>query len=108
MQGRTRGFGWLIRHWFATYVLMTVSFVAFGGLSLDLVQYLAANASFLLEYGLLALMEGGLWQFVELWLKALLAIAAYLVFKLCEQALIQRLANQQDDRRDKGTIEKAE
>lgn len=100
MPTHSRYFAWLIRHALVTFALMTVAFVVFGVLSLDLVKYVAANASFLLEYGVLALLDGGFLQFAELWFEALLALAAYLVFKLCEQALLQRMINAQYSRRD--------
>ena len=102
MPTHSRCFAWFIRRPLVTFVLMTVTFVVFGVLSLDLVKYLAANASFVLDYGVLALLDGGLLQFVELWLEALLALAAYLVFKLCEQALLQRMINAQYSRRENG------
>ena len=89
----SRLFQWLVGHALACYGLMTLSFVIFGALSLDLVKYVSANASFLLEYGGYALMEGGLHQLLELWAKVLIAIATYLIFKLCEHALIERLAH---------------
>jgi len=38
-------------------------------------------------------MSGGLLQLGELTLIALLAMACYLLFKLCEQALLQRLSS---------------
>ena len=100
MPTHSRCFAWLIRRAFVTFALMTVAFVVFGVLTLDLVKYVAANASFLLEYGVLALLDGGLLQFAELWFEALLALGAYLVFKLCEQALLQRMINAQFSRRD--------
>ena len=102
MPTHSRCFAWLIRRSLVTFALMTVAFVVFGVLSLDLVKYLAANASFLVEYGVLALLDGGLLQFAELWLEALFALGAYLVFKLCEQALLQRMINAQYSRRESG------
>ncbi len=53
---------------------------------------IGSNAAFIVEYGWLALMSGGLLQLGELTLIALLAMACYLLFKLCEQALMQRLS----------------
>jgi hypothetical protein len=92
MQLYTRYFRWLIRHFVATYVLMVCLFVVFGILSLDLVKYVSANANLLLMYGRQALLDGGLMQLAELWFKSFAAILAYLGFKLCEHALIERAA----------------
>jgi hypothetical protein len=71
---------------------MTVSFIAFGVLTVDLVRLIAANTDFVFSYGLSALVDGGLRQFLELWLGALLAMALYMVFKFCEQVLLHRLS----------------
>ena len=70
---------------------MTVSFIAFGCLSVDLVRLIVANAGLVLSYGLMALNDGGLQQFLELWLGALFAMASYMLFKLCEQVLLHAL-----------------
>jgi len=85
-------FGWLVRHATVTLVLMALSFVAFGALSVNLVSYVSANANYLLSYGWDAFKEGGLQQLLELWLQIFVAIGTYLVFKLCEHALIERVA----------------
>lgn len=71
---------------------MTASFLAFGYLTIDLVHLLGSNAAFIVRHGWLALMSGGLLQLGELTLTALLAMACYLLFRLCEQALVQRLS----------------
>ena len=84
---------WLRRHLVVSFLLMTASFVFFGYLTIDLVHLLSSNAAFIVKHGWLALMSGGLLQLGELTLTALLAMACYLLFKLCEQALLQRLAS---------------
>ncbi len=86
-------FKWLVHHWLSTFWLMGFGFVAFGVASLNLVQLFAANASFLVEHGLMALMEDGLLQLLQLIFTAYLAVAFYLLFKTCEHALVERLAH---------------
>jgi hypothetical protein len=71
---------------------MTLAFLLFGLLSLDLVRLVSANASLLAVVGWMGWWDGGPRQLLELLLNALLAMAAYLVFKLCEQVLVQRLS----------------
>jgi hypothetical protein len=71
---------------------MTLSFLVFGGLTLDLVRVFAANLQFLSDNGWQALQDGGLAQLVELLLSAVGAMVAYLLFKLCETLLLQSLA----------------
>ena len=82
---------WLSRHALAAFLLMTLAFVLFGLLSLDLVRLVSANAGYLLSNGWQGWVDGGFLQLLELVLSALAAIAAYLVFKTCEHVLVQRL-----------------
>ncbi|MET3106496.1 hypothetical protein AAKU67_001208 [Oxalobacteraceae bacterium GrIS 2.11] len=95
-QNHTRLFYWLVKHYVATYFLMVGLFLAFGLLSLDLVKYVSANANYLLETGLMGLLDGGLTQLIELILTSLFAVLAYLGFKLCEHALVERAAHHHD------------
>ena len=83
---------WLRRHPLASFLLMTLSFIAFGYLTLDLVRLIGSNTAFIVAHGWVALASGGLQQFAELSLSALLAMACYLLFKLSEQALLKRLS----------------
>ena len=84
---------WLAAHELICFVLMTVAFLLFGLLSLDLVKVLSANAGYLWMNGWEGLMDGGFRQLLELCGTALLAIAAYLAFKLCEHVLLHRLSH---------------
>lgn len=90
---RTRLFDWMVGHSKSTFVLMSLSFVAFGVLSLNLISYVAANANYLLTYQWMAFVDGGAQQLLEVWLTTFLALGCYLVFKLCEHALIERIAH---------------
>ena len=72
---------------------MSFAFITFGVLSVNLVTYVAANADYLLTYRWTAIVDGGAQQFAEIWLTAFAALAAYLAFKLCEHALIERFAH---------------
>jgi len=83
-----RVYRWLRRHLVSCFLLLTVSFIAFGCLTVDLVRLIAANTDLVFSYGASALMDGGARQFVELWLGALVAMSLYMVFKLCEQVLV--------------------
>ena len=89
----TRLHDWLVTHAIACYLLMTVAFISFGLLSLDLVKVVSANAGYLWMNGWDGLVDGGFRQLVELCVNSLVAIAAYLVFKLCEHALLHRLSH---------------
>ena len=84
---------WLSRHAVACFVLMTLSFLVFGLLSLDLVKMVSANAGFLWRSGWDGLMDGGFVQLLELVVSAVAGIVSYIVFKLCEHVLVDKLAN---------------
>lgn len=87
---RIEGFtGWLRRHRLACFGLMVAAFLAFGLLTLDLVHLVNANAVLIKENGRQALQDGGLRQIAELLTSAVAAMAAWLVFKVCETLLLQ-------------------
>ncbi|HMX16172.1 MAG TPA: hypothetical protein PKD29_04910 [Rhodocyclaceae bacterium] len=93
MSARTAFFDGMVRRAVVTFLAMAVSFVVFGALTVDLAKHMAANAEYLLSYGGAAWLDGGLAQLAELWIKVLMAIAAWLSFKLCEHALVERVAH---------------
>jgi hypothetical protein len=90
-------FRWMLGHAGWTFALMGAAFLAFGAASLNLVQYFAANLDFLAMHGLDAVREGGLRQLFELLVSAYVAVACYLLFKTCEQALVQRLSRRREN-----------
>lgn len=90
----TRLFSWMVRHSKLTFILMSFAFVGFGFMSLNLVSYVAANANYLLTHKWTALVDGGGQQLIEIWVTTFVALGFYLLFKLCEHALIERIAHQ--------------
>lgn len=90
----TRLFDWLVRHSKLTFILMSFAFIAFGFLSLNLVRYVTANANYLLTYKWTGLVDGGAQQLIEIGITTFFALGFYLLFKLCEHALIERIAHQ--------------
>ena len=84
---------WLRRHRWACFGLMTLSFIAFGLLALDLLRLVGSNAAFLSDNGRQGLQDGGLRQSLELLASCVGAMAAWLLFKLCETLPIQSLTH---------------
>lgn len=82
---------WLRRHRVACFGVMVLSFLVFGLLTLDLVRVVGANLAFVSDNGLQGLRDGGLAQGVQLLASAVVAMAAWLLFKLCETLLLQSL-----------------
>ena len=88
----SRFYEFLSRRWWLTFVLMGVSFVLFGIVSLNLLHTLSANFEFLTAHGLDAVREGGLLQLLELVVSGYVAAFFYVVFKLCEKVLVECLS----------------
>jgi len=88
----SRVYEFLSRRWWLAFILMGVCFVLFGLVSLDLLRSLGANLEFLGMYGFDALREGGLMQLAGLIFSGYLAALFYIVFKLCEKVLVERLS----------------
>ncbi len=79
---------WLKAHRIACFGLMALSFLVFALLTYDFVRVLHANAGYLSSYGLMAVLDGGLVQLLGLLLTGLGAMAAWLVYKVCETLLV--------------------
>ena len=87
----SRLYAFLSRQWWWAFLLMGASFVLFGLLTLNLLHTLGANFDFLSTYGIDAVREGGLLQLVQMVVSGYVAAASYVVFKLCEKVLVERL-----------------
>jgi hypothetical protein len=70
---------------------MALSFVAFGAGSYNLFYLYQANLGLLVDYGWQALVDGGAQQLLELVITTAACMLAYVVFKTCERALVNRL-----------------
>jgi hypothetical protein len=81
----------MTRYWPVTFAIMTLSFLAFGALSVNLAQTFLVNIQLIREYGMMALRDGAFLQLMELLLTACFAVAFYVCFKTCESALVQRI-----------------
>ena len=58
--------------------------------TLNLFQMSMQNARFLREYGWLAVQEGALWQLLQIVGAGIVAMIAYIGFKICESELVRR------------------
>ena len=77
------------RVWVA-FLLMGLSFVRFGVATLNLLYVFKAAWEFLVTHGWDAVREGVLMQLVELVVSGYAAAAFYVLFKVCEKALVER------------------
>ncbi len=78
---------WVLSRLWLTFVVLGLSFLAFGLGTLNLGLLLMANTRLLHEYGWQAIKDGALNQLLELAASGYLSMAAYVVFKACEHRL---------------------
>ena len=86
------------RAW-ATFVVMLLSFAVFGLGTVNLFMLLSANLQLLAREGAMALMDGAALQLAELAATLGISMAAYVVFKACEQRLVQWLLQGRNSQR---------
>jgi hypothetical protein len=86
-----RWVAFLFRHPKVTFVLMGGFFLLFGFTSVNLFVVLKANIELFLEYGAMVIGDGALQQLVEVIGSSYLSIVFYVLFKVCERILIERL-----------------
>ena len=82
----------LSRRWL-TFVVLGLAFFVFGSGSLNLFFLLKANADLITMHGWQAVMDGALQQTLELLVTGYVSMAAYVVFKACEHALVHGLCD---------------
>ena len=85
---------WVLTRLWLTFVVMGLSFLAFGAGTLNLIYLFQANARFLAEQGWQAVMDGALLQLTELIVTGAISMAAYIVFKTCEHRLSHWLGDE--------------
>jgi hypothetical protein len=88
---RTDWIYFLFRNPLLTFVLLGLSFLMFGLTSINLFFLLKANLNLFLEYGLMVIDDGALEQLMELLGSAYLSMLFWILFRLCERILIERL-----------------
>ena len=82
----------LARRW-ATFLVMGLSFLAFGVGSLNLFNVARANLRLITDHGWMAVMDGGGLQLFEVLVTGYLSTLAYLIFKACEYSLVHWLGD---------------
>ena len=86
-----RWLDFLYAHPWLTLVLMVAFFLCFGVTSVNLFVLLKMNIDLFIQYGLMVIEDGALEQLVDLIVSATLSIVFYLVFKVCERVLVEKL-----------------
>jgi len=86
--------GYLSAHFMVAFLVMGLAFIGFGLASLNLLYLIRANAELVLQHGAMALLDGALQQLFELIGLGFLGLAMYLLFKVCEHILVEKLLNE--------------
>jgi hypothetical protein len=86
-----RWVAFLFRHPKVTFVLMGAFFLLFGFTSVNLFVVLKANIELFLDYGAMVIEDGALQQLIEIIGSSYLSIVFYVLFKVCERILVERL-----------------
>ncbi len=94
-------YDFLYRHPLITLIVMILSGLTVGTLTLNIFNLLAANWDFISRHGLMALREGAARQLLELLLTGAVSMIVYIVFKVTETTLTDWLKNRK--RRGKKT-----
>jgi hypothetical protein len=92
MQTLVRWFHRLVlsRVWL-TFGLLCTCFGLFGAGTLNLFSMFSSNWDMITAQGLMALASGTLWQLFELLATLVLSLFFYVVFKVCEHSLVDRI-----------------
>jgi hypothetical protein len=88
---------WILARRWRAFLAMGLSFFVFGACSLNLFFLFKANAALLLDYGWMALADGGAAQLLELLVTGYVSMVAYLLFKACEYSLVHSLVDDKND-----------
>lgn len=88
---------YLCAHGVAAFVVMGLAFIGFGLVSLNLLYLIRANVALVLEHGATALLDGALQQLLELFALGFSGLAMYLLFKVCEKILVEKLMHAQGE-----------
>jgi len=83
-------------HWLFVFSLCGCFAIAFAFTSYNLFHLSMANINFIQTYGLLAVMEGAIYQSFEILVGSVFSLFCYLGFKICETELSMRYHSWKD------------
>ena len=87
---------------------MGAFFLLFGVTSVNLFVLLKMNIDLFLEYGLMVIEDGALQQLLELLGSAYLSMLFWLLFRLCERIIIERMIRARLRGAEKATLRRNE
>ena len=90
-----------------TFLLMGILFLLFGITSVNLFVLLKMNIDLFIQYGLMVIADGALEQLIDLIGSAFLSMVFYILFKVCERVLVERLTARRFAARNEGFVDAA-
>ena len=84
-----------------TFLILLTSGLVFGVLTVNIFRLFAANWNFITTYGLIALREGALRQTFELVLTGIASMMFFVIFRFCEEILIDWIRARRFPRKNK-------
>jgi hypothetical protein len=91
---RTQLIGFLWTHRWLTFLLMGLSFLLFGAMTVNIFVLLKANIELYLDYGTMVIADGALLQLAQLIGYGYLSMLFYVLFKACEHVLVVDLTGE--------------
>ena len=91
-----------------TFMLMGVLFLLFGITSVNLFVLLKMNVDLFIQYGAMVIADGALEQLVDLIGSAYLSMVFYVLFKVCERVLVERLTARRFAAKNKAALPQPE
>ena len=82
---------WLARHPLLTFFIAMIAALVFGLSSYNIFFLLKANITLVVDYGMMALIDGAFRELIILLLYGIVSMAAYVLLKACEKVLVERL-----------------
>jgi hypothetical protein len=76
---------------FLTFFCMFFAALVFGLCSYNLFSLLSSNLDLIVDHGVMALRDGALKQLMMLIFYGIISLCAYVLFKVCEHMLVDRL-----------------
>jgi predicted PurR-regulated permease PerM len=87
---------WVLARMWLTFALLCTCFGLFGAGTLNLFNMFSTNWDMITAQGLMALASGSLWQLFELLATLVLSMFFYVIFKICEHSLVNRMLHPSD------------
>lgn len=81
----------LTKHWLLTFAIMLGMALVFGLCSYNIFFLVQANVTLVLDYGIMALLDGAFVELLLLTFYGIISLASFLVFEACKDILVEKM-----------------